>query len=209
MDNLELYNRYRDVPDNAKKTIGGGRLKGMTDINPMWRIKALTEAFGPAGTGWGYEIINKELINGANGEVAAMVDITLWYKTEDGVGKIPASGGSMFVTKETGGLRTDDECYKKALTDALSVACKALGIGADVYWASDRTKYSNPSGPEPQPMNFMCSKCGKPVKGYKGRDGKVVSAEEHIEYTKKQFGQTLCLTCAKQAAKQQAAGGAE
>ena len=29
-----------------------------------------------------------------------------------------------------------------ALTDALSVACKALGIGADVYFEKDVTKYS-------------------------------------------------------------------
>lgn len=28
-----------------------------------------------------------------------------------------------------------------ALTDALSVACKALGIAADVYWDKDKTKY--------------------------------------------------------------------
>ena len=29
-----------------------------------------------------------------------------------------------------------------AYTDALSVSCKQLGIGADVYWEKDRTKYS-------------------------------------------------------------------
>ena len=28
-----------------------------------------------------------------------------------------------------------------AYTDAISVACKALGVGADVYWQADRTKY--------------------------------------------------------------------
>ena len=29
-----------------------------------------------------------------------------------------------------------------ALTDALSVSAKALGIGADIYFSTDRTKYS-------------------------------------------------------------------
>ena len=43
MENMELYNAFREVPENAKKSIRGGRLKGMTDINPMWRIQALTE----------------------------------------------------------------------------------------------------------------------------------------------------------------------
>ena len=27
----------------------------------------------------------------------------------------------------------NDEAYKMALTDAISVACKQLGVGADVY----------------------------------------------------------------------------
>ena len=49
----------------------------------------------------------------------------------------------MFVAKERNGLYTSDECYKMALTDAISVACKALGFGADVYWQADRTKYTN------------------------------------------------------------------
>ena len=46
MENLELYEKVRSVPENAQKEIKGGRLKGMTDINPMWRIKKLTEEFG-------------------------------------------------------------------------------------------------------------------------------------------------------------------
>lgn len=32
-----------------------------------------------------------------------------------------------------------------ALTDAISVACKTLGMGADVYWDKDSTKYSQTS----------------------------------------------------------------
>ena len=48
----------------------------------------------------------------------------------------------MLVASEKGGLYVDDECYKKALTDAISVACKSPGVGADVYWDGDRTKYT-------------------------------------------------------------------
>ena len=50
-DNLKLYNAVRSVPAEAQKKINGGRLKGMTDINPMWRIKTLTEQFGVCGVG--------------------------------------------------------------------------------------------------------------------------------------------------------------
>ena len=52
MENLTIYNKARVVPESAQKTIKGGRLNGMTDINPMWRIQMLTELFGPCGIGW-------------------------------------------------------------------------------------------------------------------------------------------------------------
>ena len=35
MGNLDIYDKVREVPENAQKIIGGGRLKGMTDINPV------------------------------------------------------------------------------------------------------------------------------------------------------------------------------
>jgi len=151
MSNLEIYNNVRKVPQEAKKPILGGRLKGMTDINPMWRIKALTEQFGPCGIGWKYEIIEKCLEQGGGDEIASFVDINLFVKIGDAWSEaIPGTGGSMFVTKERNGLYTSDECFKMALTDAISVACKALGFGADVYWDGDRTKYSKPEKPSQQ-----------------------------------------------------------
>jgi hypothetical protein len=145
MQNLEIYNNLRHVPDNAKKPITGGRLKGKTDINPMWRIKALTEQFGACGFGWKYEIVSQKLEEVANGEVAAFVNINL-YICKDGKWSeaIPGTGGNMFVAQEKNGMYTSDECFKMALTDALSVACKSLGVGADVYWEQDKTKYDTP-----------------------------------------------------------------
>jgi hypothetical protein len=140
---LSIYNKVRAVPSEAQKPIQGGRLKGMTDINPMWRIKALTELFGPCGIGWKYTITEKRLESGANDEIAVFVDINLYIKYQGEWSEaIPGTGGSMFVAKESRGLYTSDECFKMALTDAISVACKSLGVGADVYWEKDRTKYT-------------------------------------------------------------------
>ncbi len=45
------------------------------------------------------------------------------------------------MANERNGAHTSDECYKMAYTDAISVCCKQLGFGADVYWQKDRTKY--------------------------------------------------------------------
>ena len=143
MDNLELYEKVRQVPEKAQKKIEAGRLKGMTDINPMWRIKVLTEQFGVCGVGWKPQIVRTWIDNGANGEAITNVEILLFVKIEGQWSEgIPGIGGSRLVSKENGGLYTDDECYKKAYTDAISVACKSLGIGADVYWEKDSTKYS-------------------------------------------------------------------
>lgn len=139
---LELYNKVRAVPKEALREIGAGRLKGKSDINPMWRIKTLTEHFGPCGIGWYYEITKQWLEQGANGEIAGFCNINLYIKVGDEWSKpIQGTGGSSFITREKNGPYTSDEVYKMALTDAISVACKALGFGANVYWDKDRTKY--------------------------------------------------------------------
>lgn len=144
---LTLYNRMREVPEEAKKTIRGGRLKGMTDINPMWRIKKLTEEFGPCGVGWYYTIDHYWVETSmAKEDITANVIISLYYKAPDtGEWSMPVQGigGSMLVASEKNGLYTNDECFKMATTDAISVACKALGMGADVYWDKDNTKYND------------------------------------------------------------------
>lgn len=146
--NMTIYNKCRAVPESAKKTIAAGRLKGMTDINPMWRIKQLTEVFGPCGIGWKYTI-DRQWLECADDGVAAFCNITFYFRDDDEWScGIPATGGSKFVTTEKGGTYTNDECYKMALTDALSVACKMLGVGADVYWDKDITKYTTPTTPK-------------------------------------------------------------
>lgn len=143
MGNMDIYNEIRTVPNGAQKTISAGRLKGMTDINPMWRIQTLTEKFGIVGMGWYYKIVKQWVEDGADGTRCAFVDIELYIKIDDKWSEpIMGTGGSMLVAKEKSGLYTSDEAYKMALTDAISVACKALGMGADIYWAAGRSKYN-------------------------------------------------------------------
>ena len=181
--NTRIYAKVRNVPDNAQKTIKGGRLKGKTDINPMWRIKTLTELFGPCGIGWWYEITDKHIeSDDVTNQKAAFVDILLYYVDPDS-GKtskgIPGTGGASFVSSEEKGSYLSDECYKMALTDAISVSCKALGIGADVYWDADRSKYEQTTTPPPNPRHpLVCDVCGGPIKGAKTADGRIVSSQE-------------------------------
>lgn len=152
-ENMAIYTQVAQVPAEAQKTISAGRLKGFTDINPMWRIKKLTEVFGACGFGWYTEILERWLENSGTGEITAHVTIALYVKSGDEWSKpIIGTGGSSFVAKQRDGFYTSDECYKMAYTDAISVACKALGMGADIYYANDRTKYSQYApAPAPQP----------------------------------------------------------
>lgn len=147
-DKLTIYQAVRAVPIEAQKSFNNGRFTG-TDINPMWRIKVLTEQFGPCGIGWYYTIEKLWLENGAEGNVTANVMINLFIKVNgEWSMPIPGIGGNSFITKTARGVNTSDECYKMALTDAISVSAKALGIGADVYFSTDRTKYSQPQETE-------------------------------------------------------------
>ena len=123
MENMEIYTRVMETPQTALKSISAGRLKGMSDINPMYRIQKLTETFGPCGFGWKYTINNKEIMDGANGEKIAIVDIDVYVKWGGEWSEaIPGTGGSSFIANERNGAYTSDECYKMALPFHASLA---------------------------------------------------------------------------------------
>lgn len=139
MGNLDLYNKLKDVPQEAIKPIQNGRLKGKSDINPMWRIKTMTEHFGVCGIGWKY-VITKQWTETYGTETKAYCNIDLFIKVDgQWSDAIQGTGGSSEVTMERNGSYVSDECYKMALTDALSVAMKALGVGADIYFEKGKS----------------------------------------------------------------------
>ena len=122
MDNLELWEKVKQPPTWALKEIKGGRLKGMSDINPQWRLQVLTEHFGPCGVGWKYTIDKLWCEPAIENQVFAFALISLFTKKNEWSEAIPGIGGSMLVAKEKEGLHSSDEAYKMAVTDALSVA---------------------------------------------------------------------------------------
>ena len=156
MDNLFIYNRYREVPKEAVKPFDNGKFKG-TDVNTMWRIKCLTEQFGVVGFGWTVKVLRTWTELGANEEIMAFAEVEMKVKV-DGEWSEPftATGGNLMVrlvkgkNGNEGYYSNNDEAFKMAITDAFGVACKYLGIGADIYWANDRTKYTEDTA-EPTP----------------------------------------------------------
>jgi len=188
MKNLDLWNMLRSVPSEAIKPITAGRLKGFSDINPVWRMKALTDAFGPCGFGWWYRITDKRM-EGQGSEIRAFVDIELYYVLDGKVSQpVVGTGGASFLTNEKNGAYTSDECYKMALTDAISVAAKALGVAADIYYDKDRDKYTTVEPAEKtgeKTFTPTCADCGKQI------DDKV------HDFSVKYFGKPYCRDCQK------------
>ena len=145
-DNLHIYKQVRSVPEDAQKPFESSWGKTLTEINGMWRIQKLTELFGPCGEGWFTEVTRQERVDFPNGEVCVFTDINLYLKdTKTGRWSKPirGTGGNRLVLKNADGLFIDDEAYKKAYTDALGIACKALGFGADIYWGRNDSKYDS------------------------------------------------------------------
>ena len=145
-DNLHIYKQVSSVPEDAQKPFESSWGKTLTEINGMWRIQKLTELFGPCGEGWFTEVTRQERVDFPNGEVCIFTDINLYLKdTKTGRWSKPirGTGGNRLVLKNADGLFIDDEAYKKAYTDALGIACKALGFGADIYWGRNDSKYDS------------------------------------------------------------------
>ena len=131
----------------------------------------------------------------------AIVDLNLYIKVDGEWSKpIYGTGGNVLLRKGS----TSDEGYKMALTDALSVACKALGIGADVYFAKDKTKYTaapaaQEAKPEPKQevKTYICADCKKPIEDYMS-GGKVrLTSQDIAMRSMDAYGRTLCMACSK------------
>lgn len=141
-NNMRFYEAMRAVPKEAQKSFNNGKFSG-TDINPMWRIKKMTELFGPCGIGWYIEPVSRHMEQAEDGTTCAFVSINLYVKVDGEWSKpIYGEGGNTFATKTKAGyLSVSDEAFKMAYTDAISNATKALGCGADIWFEKDRTKY--------------------------------------------------------------------
>lgn len=161
--NVRFYHKFMTTPKDAQRSFNNGSFSG-TDINPMWRIKILTEVFGPCGFGWWTQNVHYEFVESEETkETSVFCELELVVKDPD-TGEVSQPiygiGGNTYI-KNWGqkGIKASDEAKKMAYTDAMSIACKALGIGHDIWYSNDRTKYTmmnddapvnEPKKPEPK-----------------------------------------------------------
>ena len=142
-DNLKIWNMVKQPNQSVLKKIDFGYLKGKTDINPQWRLMAMTQAFGLVGHGWTYRITRTWSESGLDGQMMAFAEVAVKTKYEGEWGEeFYGVGGSMIAELSKGIVKSNDEGYKMAVTDALSVAFKAVGVAADIYLGNyDGSKY--------------------------------------------------------------------
>lgn len=151
MDNMKIYSQLATPPDAAIKPIQGGNLKGKSDINPQWKIEAMTSVFGPCGIGWKFSITDEKTFQCGDGQVLLFLTVALMYHDGEGWSEpVYGCGGDFIVEKNKNGLVPNDEAYKMCLTDALGNAMKCIGVAADVYRGFGDSKYEESHGTEEQ-----------------------------------------------------------
>ncbi len=131
MTNKRYWDQLKTTDPRFTKKINKG-FGDLTTIDPMYQIMKMTEVFGPCGIGWGWSA--KYTYTEAN----VFAEVSIWVETP-----IQTYGpvSSVQSLHKTNG-KLDDECTKKAMTDALTKALSHVGVSADVFLGMhDNVKY--------------------------------------------------------------------
>jgi len=180
---MENWNNLCKVPQGSLKTIAFGALKGKSDINPQWRIKAMTEVYGECGKAWSHRLVEQTITPGANGEVLVFLQVAV--RVGDG-NEFTGLGGDKIISKTKSGLVSNDEAFKMAYTDALGTALKCLGVASEIYEGNfDGSKYkeSTPATAIKQPMSEEHVLTGiKSIQDAEGPEAKFDKFNQIIKY---------------------------
>ena len=199
MNGMEVYDRLAVVPEDAIKPIEFGALKGKSDINPQYRIEAITKEFGLCGIGWKFEILKTETFACPDGQI--MVFMTIAAQVKDGdEWSAPAVGygGDFIIKLEKGQLKPNDEAYKMAETDALGNALKYFGVAASVYRGMHDSKHGRRDEQARNEANQSATKntapkpAPKPANQAKPAD-KPADKPQAVAWTKVHEGKTCVL----------------
>jgi hypothetical protein len=157
-ENLKLWRKVMRTNPRYTKDLSGTGFEG-TSINAEYMIMRATEIFGPVGIGWGFDVledqmlpgapmseaiyegskfVGKKLIRDAGGNLTTSlhhsIKISFWYLKDGKKGHVTSYGATdyMYMTNKNG-IKVDGEAQKKSLTDAIKKALSLLGFSADVW----------------------------------------------------------------------------
>jgi len=136
-DNMKLWNSVEKTDPAHTKKVKFGR--GFTAIDPHSQVMNATKAFGPAGEGWGWNVMRVEYT--VTNDVAILVG--LWVQKNEGLyspGIQQWGQASLYI--DAAESKKDTDAFKKAMTDGLTKCLSYLGFNADVFLGKfDDNKY--------------------------------------------------------------------
>lgn len=141
-DNLTLWKSVEKTPPTHTKAITGKSYQG-TSPKPHYLVHKATETFGPCGIGWGFQIVDERIEEGAGGERLSIARVKVWYEWNGKRGEVEHIGGTQFSgTRRNGTPFTDEDAPKKSVTDALVKALSMIGFAGDIFMGRyDDSKY--------------------------------------------------------------------
>lgn len=154
-DNMKLWDSVCETDPKTTKHIN--QRGGFTAIDAYSQIQKATEIFGPVGVGWGWHIEDVKELGGM-----AVVDLHFWHGTKDMTGGFGVIGQAALMQGKRGDQYPDNDCFKKAVTDAITKGLSYLGFNADVflgkfddnkYVAEMRAKFANEKPPADKPQD--------------------------------------------------------
>lgn len=140
--NLQIWSLVEKTNPQYTRPFTRPRGHRGTAINAEYLAKRATEVFGPLGLGWGVDILDEQIMQGApilldgtviGHELIHKVRVRLWYKWDGQMGEVHQFGETTFVGRDRNGLYTDEDAPKKSLTDAMVKCLSLLGFSADVH----------------------------------------------------------------------------
>lgn len=148
-ENLALWHAVERTDPAHVKAITGKAYRGNSP-KPHYLIHKATETFGPCGLGWGFDIVEEKLLDGALlapgfYERIHTARVRVWYEWGGKRGTVEHVGQTAFCGKrKSGDGFTDEDAPKKSVTDALIKALSMIGFAGDIFMGRfDDSKYVN------------------------------------------------------------------
>jgi hypothetical protein len=142
-DNLALWHAVEKTDPSQTKAITGKPYKG-TSPKPYYLVHKATETFGPAGIGWGFQIVSERVEDGTAGDKVHIAHVRVWYIWNEKKGEVEHVGQTMLAGKNKNGPFTDEDAPKKSVTDALVKALSMIGFAGDIFMGRyDDSAYLN------------------------------------------------------------------
>lgn len=159
-ENMNLWNQVFITDPLAVKPITGKAYKGSSP-KPYWLIEQATRVFGPAGYGWGHDIINQGFQQCGPEDMIHWAIVEFWYMKGDQRCAVQQMGGTKAMYKTNNGkMIVDEDAPKKSVTDALVKAMSSIGFAGDIFsgrWDDSKYQqeaYDHHHNPQPTDADF-------------------------------------------------------